>query len=319
MSSNVSTQVILESEQRIRPYVRETLLEPSLSLSVSERQVFLKLENLQHTGSFKLRGAMNKLLSLNASERAKGIVTASTGNHGAAVAYGLKALGIKGLVCVPTNASPAKVANIQRLGAEIRQYGDDGVITETYARDLAKQNDMVYLSPYNDPMVIAGQGSIGVELIRQLENIDTIMIALGGGGLLSGIGLYLKSVMPHIKVMACSPENSAVMMHSIKAGRILDLPSESTLSDGTAGGVEEGSITFELCQKLIDGYVTVTEGEIKLSLRRFLETQHMLIEGAAAMVLASYEKIKTTLKGNTVLVMCGANISLENLKTALSD
>lgn len=183
--------------------------------------------------------------------------------------------------------------------------------------DLAKQNQMVYLSPYNDPMVIAGQGSIGVELVHQLENIDTIMIALGGGGLLSGIALYLKHVMPHIKVMACSPKNSKVMMESIKAGHILDLPSEPTLSDGTAGGVEEGSITFDLCKQLIDDYVTVSEEEIKIALRNFLETHHMLIEGAAAMVLASYEKIKMTLKGNVVLVMCGANISLESLQSAL--
>ena len=129
----LSPQTILESERRIRPYIRETFLEPSLSLSDSNRQVFLKLENLQHTGSFKLRGAMNKLLSLSTSEKEKGIVTASTGNHGAAVAYGLKTLGINGLVCVPTNASPVKVSNIQRYSARIHQHGDDGVITERYA------------------------------------------------------------------------------------------------------------------------------------------------------------------------------------------
>ena len=313
----LSPQSILKASQSIKPYIRETLLEPSLSLSDSEHQVFLKLENLQHTGSFKLRGAMNKLLSLSTNEKEKGVVTASTGNHGAAVAYGLKTLDIKGLVCVPTNASVAKVANIQRYGAEIYQYGNDGVIAERYARDFALQNNMTYISPYNDSAVVAGQGSIGVELAQQLESIDTIMIALGGGGLLSGIALYLKSVMPNLKVIACSPENSKVMMDSIQAGKILDLSSEPTLSDGTAGGVEENAITFELCQRLIDDYVTVSEEEIKLSLKTFLETHHMLIEGAAAMVLASYEKIKGQLKGNVVLVMCGANISLETLKAVL--
>jgi threonine dehydratase len=317
MSSELSAKSILEASQRIRPYVRETLLEASQGLSDAERKVFLKLENLQHTGSFKLRGAMNKLLSLSDDEKARGIVTASTGNHGAAVAYGLKTLGLKGLVCVPTNASAAKIANIQRLGAEIKRHGDDGVIAERYARDFAENNNLVYLSPYNDPQVIAGQGSIGVELSRQLETIDTIMIALGGGGLLSGTALYLKSVMPHIKVVTCSPANSAVMMHSLKAGRILDLPSEPTLSDGTAGGVEEKAITFELCKHLIDECVMVSEEEIKQALRNFLETHHMLIEGAAAMVIACYEKIKANLRGNVVLVMCGANISLESLKEVL--
>jgi threonine dehydratase len=312
-----SAQSILEAAERIGPYVRETLLEPSLSLSDSERKVFLKLENLQHTGSFKLRGAMNKLLSLSPEEKVRGIITASTGNHGAAVAYGLKTLGIKGLVCVPTHASPAKIANIQRFGADIKLYGDDGVITERYARELAAQNNMIYLSPYNDVDVVAGQGSIGVELTRQLEKIDTIMIALGGGGLLSGISVYLKSIMPNIRVIACSPENSAVMMHSLQAGHILDLPSEPTLSDGTAGGVEENAITFDLCENLIDECVMVSEEEIKQAFRNFLETHHMLIEGAAAMVLACYEKVKPKLKGNVVLVMCGANISLESLEKAL--
>lgn len=288
-----------------------------MSLSDSEHQVFLKLENLQHTGSFKLRGAMNKLLSLSTTEKEKGVVTASTGNHGAAVAYGLKTLGINGLVCVPTNASVAKINNIQRYGARIHQYGDDGVIAERYARDFALQNNMTYISPYNDPTVIAGQGSIGVELSQQLQSIDTIMIALGGGGLLSGIALYLKSLMPNLKVIACSPENSKVMMDSIRAGQILDLPSEPTLSDGTAGGVEENAITFDLCKNLIDDFVTVSEEEIKVAFRIFLETHHMLIEGAAAMVLACHEKIKDQLKGNVVLVMCGANISLETLKAVL--
>ena len=176
---------------------------------------------------------------------------------------------------------------------------------------------MTYISPYNDPDVVIGQGSIGVELSQQLESIDTIMIALGGGGLLSGVALYLKSIMPNIRVIACSPENSKVMMDSIKAGKILDLPSEPTLSDGTAGGVEDNTITFDLCKTLIDDYVTVSEEEIKAALKTFLETHHMLIEGAAAMVLASYEKIKTRLKGNVVLVMCGANISLETLRSVL--
>jgi threonine dehydratase len=315
--TQVTPQMILEAEQRIRPYIRETYLETSAILSDDQKQVFLKLENLQHTGSFKLRGAINKLLTLAPDERQRGIVTASTGNHGAGVAYGLKALGIKGIVFVPEQASSAKVANIRRLGAEVRIYGNDGVLTEVHAREFALQNNMTYISPYNDPAVIAGQGSIGVELARQLDNIDTVMIALGGGGLISGIAAYLKSLKPSINIVACSAENSAVMMHSVQAGRILDLPSEPTLSDGTAGGVEENTITFELCQTLIDDYVAVSEEEIKQALRNFLESHHMLIEGAAAMVIASYEKIRVKLTGNSVLVICGGNISLENLKSVL--
>ena len=313
--TQITPQIILEAEQRIRPYIRTTYLEPSLVLSDAQRNVYLKLENLQHTGSFKLRGAIHKLLSLSPDEKQRGVITASTGNHGAGVAYGLKALGIKGIVFVPENVSSAKVANIQRLGAEVRVYGNDGVLTEVHARGFAQQNNMTYISPYNDATVIAGQGSIGVELSRQLDPIDTVMVALGGGGLISGIAAYLKNLKPSVNIVACSAENSAVMMHSVKAGRILDLPSETTLSDGTAGGVEENTITFELCQNLIDDYVAVSEDDIKIAFRTFLESHHMLIEGAAAMVIACYEKSKVNLKGNIVLVICGANISLENLKS----
>jgi threonine dehydratase len=312
-------QQILEAEKRIRPFVRETPLEYSPALSTDGGKVYLKLENYQHTLSFKVRGAFNKLLSLAEEEKAKGIVTASTGNHGAAVAYALKTLQHKGIIFVPEIASKAKVAKIQRLGAEVRYYGDDSVLTENYARQFALDNNMTYVSPYNDEVVVTGQGTIGVEVARQLERIDTILIALGGGGLVSGIASYLKYVNPTVKVIACSPQNSAVMMESVKAGRILDIPSLPTLSDATAGGVEANAITFELCREFIDDYVTATEEEIKTAWREFLSTHSMMIEGAAALVVACYQKIQASLKGNAVLVICGANVSLETLQKIIKD
>jgi threonine dehydratase len=308
---------IKQAEQRIRPFVRETPLEHSPVLSTSSSQVYLKLENYQHTLSFKVRGAFNKLLSLSEDEKAKGIVTASTGNHGAAVVYALKALNRKGIIFVPEIASKAKVAKIQHLGAEVRYHGDDSVLTEKYARQFALQNNMTYVSPYNDEVVVAGQGTIGVEIERQLEHADNILVALGGGGLICGIASYLRYVHPNVNIIACSPKNSAVMMESVKAGKILELPSLPTLSDATAGGVEENAITFELCRALIDNYVTATEEEIKTAWREFLSTHSMMIEGAAALVVACYQKIQTTLKGNTVLVLCGANVSLETLKKVI--
>ncbi len=310
--------MIEQAEARIRPLIRETPLEFSPTLSTETCSVYLKLENFQHTGSFKVRGAFNKLLSLPEAEKAKGIVTASTGNHGAATAYALKTLNAKGIIFVPENASKAKVANIKRYGAEVRFFGDDGVLTELHARQFAKENAITYISPYNDEAVVAGQGSIGVELYRQIDKIDNVLVALGGGGLISGIANYLKNVNPNVKIIACSPQNSAVMMESVKAGKILDLPSLPTFSDGTAGGVEEGSITFELCRDLIDDYTTVTEDEIKTAWREFVATHHMMIEGAAAMVIACYQKLQTQLKGNTVLVICGANVSLDVLREIIA-
>ena len=310
---------ILRAEQRIRPYIRETFLEYSPYYSqLTEAKVYFKMENLQHTGSFKARGAMNKLLSLPPEARAQGVVTASTGNHGAAVAFSLKKLQATGLVFVPENASPTKVQAIERLGAEVRHFGADPALTESHAREYASQNGLTYVPPYNDWQVVGGQGTIGVELNRQLEQIDVVFIALGGGGLLSGVAAYLKSVQPQVKIIGCSPQNSQVLIASIEAGQILDLPSLPTLSDGTAGGVEPGSITFDLCQTLVDEYVTVTEAEIKENLRHFMATHHLLIEGSAAVALAAYLQRQEHFIGqNVVILLCGGNIGLETLKTIL--
>jgi threonine dehydratase len=311
---------ILEAEDRIRPHIRETLLEHSPALS--ERggaQVYCKLENLQHTGSFKTRGALNKVLSLTDEQRARGVVTASTGNHGAAVAYSLGKLDASGTVFVPEIADPSKVEAIKRLGAEVRFHGQDCAEAEVFARAFGAEHGMTYISPYNDPQVVGGQGTVGVELARQLDHIDAVFVALGGGGLISGIAAYLKSVKPDTLVIGCSPENSQVMIQSVKAGEILDLPSLPTLSDGTAGGIEPGAITFDLCRELVDDYVTVSEDEIAASLLLFTDAHHMLIEGAAAVPIAAYLKTCEQYAGQiVVIVICGANIGLETLRQVLN-
>jgi threonine dehydratase len=261
---------------------------------------------------------MNKLLSLMPEELVRGVVTASTGNHGAAVARSVKELNASGIVFVPENAIRSKVRTIERLGADVRFHGKDCVETEVHARQFAARNHMTYVPPYNDPKVVGGHGTIGLELTRQLNQIDTVFASLGGGGLISGVAGYLKSVHPGVQIIGCSPENSQVMIQSVKAGRILDLPSLPTLSDATAGGIEADSITFDLCRELVNEYVTVREDEIKENLRLFVETHHMLIEGAAAVAIASYLKTCDRFAGNNiVIVICGANISLETLKEVL--
>lgn len=307
------------AESRIRPHIRETILEHSLYFSQrGDANVYCKLENLQFTGSFKTRGAMNKVLSLTPEEQRHGVVTASTGNHGAAVAFSLNKLNASGIIFVPEIASPNKVEAIERLGAEVRYFGRDCVEAEAHARKYASENQMTYISPYNDLQVAAGQGTIGVELSRRLDKIDAVFVSLGGGGLISGIAGYLKSVNPDVHIIGCSPENSQVMIQSVKAGKILDLTSLPTLSDGTAGGLEPGAITFDLCKALVDDYMTVTEDEIRESLRLFMQTHHMMIEGAAGVSVASYLKMKEQFKGmNVVIIICGANISLEVLKGVL--
>lgn len=306
--------------ERIGAYVRETHLEPSPVLSeLTGADVALKLENTQHTGSFKARGALNTILSLDDAQRAAGLVAASTGNHGAAVAWALRVAGCAGMVFVPENAAATKLAAIKRLGAEIRYAGTDCVEAERAARAHADAHGMVYLSPYNDLRVIAGQGTIALELSRQLEDVDVVFASLGGGGLLSGIAGVLAVRSPATRVVAVSPENSKVMIESVRAGEILDLPSRATLSDGSAGGVEVGAITFPLVRDLVHDYVTVTEAEIAEWLRRFIDNHHMLIEGAAAAVIAGLVQRKDQLVGKRVVaVVCGANIGSETLAEVLA-
>ena len=310
---------VISAEKVIRPYVRETYLEYSPFYSrMTGANVYFKLENLQYTGSFKLRGAMNKLLSLTDEEKGRGVVTASTGNHGAAFAYGLSKVEGSGVVFVPENASRTKVEAIERLGAEVRHVGNDCSETEAYARQYAKKNKMTHMPPYNDVKAIGGQGTIAFELAKQLDQIDAVFVALGGGGMISGIGGFLKPQSPGVQIIGCSPQNSQVMIQSVKAGKILDLPSLPTLSDGTAGGIEPGSITLDLCREFVDAYITVTEEEIKDSLREFIQTQHMLIEGSAAVAVAAFKKQADRFSGlNVVVVICGGNISLETLKEIL--
>ncbi len=307
------------AERRIREHVRETPVEESLALGrAGSGPAHLKLENLQATGSFKLRGAMNRLLSLTPEERARGIVTASSGNHGAAMARGLKVLGAPGIIFVPENASPAKVANIRAYGTEVRMHGLDSGLTEVFARRFAGERGVPYISPYNDPIVVAGQGTVGAELHRQLASIETLYVALGGGGLIAGIAGFLKESGRRVDVVACSPENSAVMHHSLAAGRILTMESKPTLSDGTAGAVDEDTITFDLCRRYVDRALLVTEDEIREAMRLVIDHHHTLIEGAAGVAVAAYLKDRDRAAGRgAVIVLCGANIARERLKEVL--
>ena len=315
MMINISKEV-LAAEGRIRPFIRETPLNYSFFLSkLGNCEAYLKLENLQHTGSFKARGALNKLFSLSAPERRAGVVAASTGNHGLAVAYGASKLGINGTIFLPENASPQKVQALRNYKIEIRFYGNDCEATESHARAEARKTGQIYLSPYNDPKVVGGQGTIAVEILRQCESVDSIMVSVGGGGLISGIAGYVKDLRGDIEIIGCLPENSPVMYDSVRAGRIVDSAVSPTLSDGTAGGIEAGAITFEPCRRYIDDWVLVSENEIRDGMKLVFEHERFVIEGAAGVVVASFVKIRKKLKGrNVALVMCGGNIDTEKFK-----
>jgi threonine dehydratase len=292
--------------------------------ALSERigaEALVKCEHLQRTGSFKARGSLAKLLSLRAEQRERGVVTASSGNHGLGVAHALAVLGGHGIVFVPENASPVKVAAIRRFGAEIRSQGTDSGELEILARQFADVRGLTYVSPYNDVDVIAGQGTIGVEIAEQLDGaeLDAIVVAVGGGGLISGIAAVLRQHLPNIRVYAAAPANDAAMAASVLAGRVVGVDARPTLSDGTAGSVEPGAVTLRLCQSLVDEWVLVSEEEIRDALRFVIDTEHQLIEGAAAAAFAATIARSAELSGQRVAVVsCGANISAGVLAAALA-
>jgi len=296
---------------RVADIVRETRLIRSTAFSeAAEADVYLKLENRQHTGSFKLRGATNCLMSLSDAQRAKGCVAASSGNHGAAVAYAMRELDMSGVIFVPEQMSTAKVDAIRSYGGEVRFFGTDGLDTELEARSHAAKHGMYYVSPYNDATVIAGQGTCGIEIARQLPDVDAAFVAVGGGGLISGVGSVLKQHNPELMLFGCQPQASAVMAKSAAAGELLNLPSESTLSDGTAGGIEPGAITFELCRELVDEFVLVSEAEIADAMRHYMAVEDDRIEGAAGVAIAALLASTSAIKGHQVVVIiCGGNIS----------
>jgi threonine dehydratase len=302
---------------RIAGIVRETPLRPSAAFSETlGAEIFFKLENHQHTGSFKLRGATNCLMTLSAEQRSAGCVTASSGNHGAAVACAMRELGIDGVIFVPEQTSPVKVDAIRGYGGDVRFFGTDGLDTEQHARAYAEQQGMYYVSPYNDAAVIAGQGTCGVEIARQLPDVDAIFIAVGGGGLISGVGSVLKRRLPAVRVVGCQPEASAVMARSIAAGRVLDLPSDKTLSDGTAGGVEPDAITFDLCRQVVDEFVLVSEQDIAVAMRSYMAAENDRIEGAAGVAIAALAARKADIAGRKVVVIiCGGNVTQAILDT----
>ena len=306
------------AEERARPYLLTTPVVSSVGLTAAVGSpVALKCENLQHTGSFKVRGALSKTLSLSAHELAEGIVTASTGNHGAAVAYAARIVGADALVVVPADANPSKLAAIERLGGHIKVHGNDSVESEAGARELAAERGATFISPYNDSEVIGGQGTLGLELLEQVDGLAAVYVAVGGGGLASGVAGIIKALSPSTRIIGCSPAASAVMYHSLRAGRILDMPSDPTLSDGTAGGVEQDAITFDVLEELLDDFVTVDEDDIRTAFLDLIEVEHLLVEGSAAMAYAAARSHAVAVEGITAVILCGGNVGTDRLRRIL--
>lgn len=303
--------------ERIAPYILKTpLLESKALGKLINGTVYLKMESEQYTGSFKARGSLNKLLSLSSEERQKGLVTASTGNHGLGFARAAEITESKGTVFLPSHASPSKLKALKQYDVQLEQYGKDSVETELYAKSMAAQNNKTWISPYNDAQVMAGQGTIGLELVEQLPDFDAVLVTVGGGGLIGGIGTYLKELRPKVKIVGCQPQNACEMALSLDVGKIVTMEEEKdTLSSGSAGGIEPNSITFPICQQVIDQMLLVTEDEITDGIRFMLEAYHKIVEGAAGVAIASLINNQEAFQGQTVvIVVCGANLDTDILK-----
>lgn len=311
---------VISAYDRIRDHIRRTPVEKSLTLSAETgASVYLKCENWQHTGSFKFRGAMNTALSLDPATKKRGIITASTGNHGAAIAMAGAAAGVVPTVFVPGNCSPVKLNNMEIMGAVIEKVDGDALVGEATAIKAAQERGIDYISPYNDMRVMSGQGTIGIELLEDIDNLDAVFIAVGGGGLVAGIAGYLHTAAPNVEIVGCWPNNARAMYECIKAGEVIEVPEEPTLSDGTAGGVEPGSITFEPCRDLINRSVLVSEDEIVSAMRALASGDRMMVEGSAGVALAAFRQVAAEYSGkNVAIVLCGRNIALDKYLSIVS-
>ena len=311
---------IAQAHAAIRPHVPVTALERSSALSARLGcEVLLKCEHLQPTGSFKIRGATNKIRLLGKEARRTGVITASTGNHGQAVARAGALAGVPVAVFVAAATVRSKMDAIRRLGADLSIIDGNPLDAEIAARRLAAEQGKTYVAPYNDPDVVAGQGTLGVELSEQAPQLDAVFVSVGGGGLIGGMGTALERLSPNTQVVGVWPENSPCMLRSLEAGRLLEVPERPTLSDGTAGGIEPGSITFPICQSVIDARITVSESEIAAAMRDVAATDHWIVEGAAGVALAGLIKTAASWQSRRVaVVLCGRNVALETFLGAIA-
>jgi threonine dehydratase len=314
---------IAAASERLAPYGVRTPVVAARALDggVGTGRVWYKCENLQRTGSFKLRGALNKVLALPPAALARGVVTSSTGNHGLAVAEALRLVGGRGTVVVSAGASPYKVARLAKGGLEVRTHDGDPMAAELAARALGEREGRVYISPYNDLDVVAGQGTLGVELLDQLPRLEAVYVAVGGGGLIAGVAAALKAVRPSVRVVGCWPEHAPAMLASIRAGRVVEVEESPTLSDGTAGNLEPGSVTLPLCAALVDEHVVVAEEAIARGVRDVALGDHLVVEGAAGVAVAGYlacTRARPDLAAlESCVVLCGGNLGAELLARTL--
>lgn len=316
--SRIKIEDIYRAKRKIRKLIYRT---PLLSVGRANPQladsIYLKLENYQLTGSFKLRGAANEILNLTPFQKQLGVIAVSSGNHGKAVAYVSSTMDINSIICVSNKVPRNKVASIKKFGASTIIAGSTFDEANDYAHDLQSTIGLTFLEPFDDPLLIAGQGTIGLEIVEDLPDVSTVIVPVAGGGLISGIAIALKSLNPKVNIIGVSMEKGPVMYHSIKAGKIISMEEEESLADALIGGIGNvNNYTFDICKALVDEIVLVSEEEIGKAMAYLLHEYHLVVEGGAAVGVAALLANKIRSKGDkTVIVLTGRNVEIEQLFT----
>jgi threonine dehydratase len=310
---------VFAAHRRILPFVNKTPLLRSQWLSEStQAEVFLKLENVQVTGSFKYRGALNALLWAKEQNIAK-LFSATSGNHGLALAEASTHTHSDVTICLPTSAAPSKKQRLKKYSVSVIDHGEDIETCEAFAKRMASQKNAYFLSGYNHPEIIAGAGTVAVEMMAEVPQLTTLIVSCGGGALVGGMALAAKAINPGIKVIGAVAANSPAMLASINAGRIVRSYCEKTIADGIVGNLDEDAITFPLAKELVDDWVSIEESEIRSTIFEYLDNQGMLIEGAAAVAVAALSRKhhKPKVNEKVGVVICGGNIARQDWREVL--
>ena len=313
-------QLVREANERCQDHLLPTPLEHSMYLSDKiEGEVWLKLDSMQRTSSFKFRGAINKILSLTEAELDRGIVSASTGNYALAVAEAMRIRNRRATIYVANDIEPSRLGLLRSHGLDLVIHGEVAWDAEKEARRVGDEEGKIYVSPYNDPIVVGGQGTCGYEISQQLPDLDAAFLACGGGGLLTGSAGWLKFHNSHVEAFGVSPANSPVMYESMRTNKMVEMDTQPTLADTCAGGIDLDSITLDLCRRYVDEIVLLTEKEIKTSIRLLFEQHRLVTEGSGALSIGGLLKRKERFKGKKVVaVVCGRNVNLEVFKKIIA-
>jgi threonine dehydratase len=296
----------VQARTRIRSHIYQTPLIPARKIGQEhDAKVLFKAENFQLTGSFKLRGAMSKM-SAHAADGP--LITASSGNHGIGAALAAQTLSKRLIVVLPETVVPSKLEKLRKYGVDVILHGAETGLAEQHAQQLAASEKYTYISPYNDADIVAGQGTIGLEILEQCAHVDNIFISMGGGGLISGIGSVLKAFSPRTKIYGVAATNSKSLADSMAAGHVVETQHLPTLAEAVAGGIDEDTITLPLARAVVDRVVECDEDEIVAALKALAFDENMIVEGSAALAAAGFNKVARDLGGQTsVILLCGAN------------